>query len=76
MMIALPNKRTRNNYFEFGRQILGDNFGVSHKPQQKCDRRYTAERSLRNAASYIAAVATTHFQIGNPDPRAQKKGRL
>ena len=72
MMIASPSKKTRNNYFEFGKQILGDNFGISQKPQQKCERRYTAERSLRNVASYIAAVATSHYQIGPPDPRAPK----
>ena len=61
MMIASPSKKIRNNYFEFGKQILGENFVVSQKPQQKCDRRYTIERSLRNVALYIAAVATTHF---------------
>lgn len=71
-MIASPSKRTRNNYFEFGKQILGDNFGVSHKPQRKCERRYIAEQNLQNVASYIAAVTTTHFQKGTPDPRAQK----
>ena len=72
MMIASPSKKTRNNYFEFGKQILGDNFGVSKAPQQKCDRRYTAERSLRCAASYIFGVAAAHYQIGTPDSRCPK----
>ena len=37
--------------------------------QTKSDARFIAERSYRNAISYMMAVAVAHYQVGAPDPR-------
>ena len=37
--------------------------------QEKSEARFIAERSFRNAISYIMAVAVTHYLVGTLDPR-------
>ena len=37
--------------------------------QGKSEPRFIVEHSLRNAISYIMAVAVTHYQVGAHDPR-------
>ena len=68
LMVSTPAKRTSRNYLLLLHQ-LDPYSGLSNKPQQKSERRYTAERSVRNMTAYLFSVAVSHYQIGKADPR-------
>ena len=66
-----PTKRTVNNYISLIPQ-LDPSRTMTATVQQKSEARYIAERSFRNAVSFILTVALTHYQLGIVDSRLHK----
>ena len=70
LSILDPSGRTISNYLRFA-QAKHRNISVRENIQTKSSTRFTAERSLRNVAAYLAIIAATHYMIGPPDPRVK-----
>ena len=70
-IVNTPTKRTQNNYMSLIPQ-LDPSRVMTETVQQKSEARYIAERSFRNAVSFILTVALSHFQLGKVDLRLQK----
>ena len=63
--------RTQNNYISLIPQ-LDPSRSMTDNVQQKSEARYIAERSFRNAVSFILTVSLSHYQLGKVDSRLHK----
>ena len=61
------------NYCDYAKNKWPENFDRVEKTQQKSDRRYTLERSIRGMLTYLHAVASTHFYFGPVNPTITPK---
>ena len=71
LTIPTPSERTVSNYLRLA-QAKHRNISVRENIQTKSSARFTAKKSLRNVAAYLATIAATHYMIGPPDPRIKK----
>ena len=68
LSVVSPTNRTNDNYMAYLLQLDADR-AKTFVIQQKSEARFIAERSFRNAVSFIMTVAVTHYLVGTPDPR-------
>ena len=68
LSIVSPTKMSEDKYLSLLSQ-LDEERSKTGNVQRKSEARFIAERSFRNAISYIFTVAVTHYKVGAPDPR-------
>ena len=72
MTVSSPSQKSVKNYLDYSKKKWLECFNQVEKIQQKSERRYTTERSIRGMITYLLAVACTHYHFRPHDPKNPK----
>ena len=68
MSVKSPSRKSVNNYFDYAKNRRPECFNKVEKVQQKSERRFSAERSIRGMLTYLISIACSHFTFRPKDP--------